>query len=137
RGAQDPAHLHQDRRLAHRVAHPAELPHRDRPQLGGDAHPARGGRRADHHGPGRQGAAAVTAAVTASGPRTGRRRHRPAPAWLLGLIGLAGLVAVVELVPRAGLVDERYLPPCSAMLAALAEQAGTAEFWPALLEPLR
>jgi len=46
-------------------------------------------------------------------------------------------MAVVELVPRAGLVDERYLPPCSAMLAALAEQAGTAEFWTALLETLR
>ncbi len=79
----------------------------------------------------------MTAAVTAGPTQHGGRRHRPLPAWLLGLIGPAGLVAVVELVPRAGLVDERYLPPCSAMIAALVEQAGTAEFWTALLETLR
>lgn len=64
-------------------------------------------------------------------------RRRPPPAWLLGLAGPAGLVAVVELAPRAGLVDERYLPPFSTMVAALAEQAVTAEFWRALLETLR
>ncbi|MGI5156501.1 ABC transporter permease [Microbispora sp. CA-102843] len=79
----------------------------------------------------------MTAAVTAGTPRRGGRRHRLLPAWLLGLIGLAGLVGVVELVPRAGLVDERYLPPFSAMISALAEQAGTGEFWQALLETLR
>ncbi|MEV4379123.1 ABC transporter permease [Streptosporangium sp. NPDC049644] len=64
-------------------------------------------------------------------------RHRPLPGWLLGLIGLAGFVAILELVPRAGLVDERFLPPFGAMLSALAEQARTAEFWQALLETLR
>ncbi|GGO80068.1 ABC transporter permease [Nonomuraea cavernae] len=81
----------------------------------------------------------MTAAVTAGAPRRGQggRRHRALPAWLLGLIGLAGLVAVVELAPRAGLVDARYLPPFSQMVSALAEQAATAEFWQALLETLR
>ncbi|WP_030918774.1 ABC transporter permease [Streptosporangium amethystogenes] len=64
-------------------------------------------------------------------------RRRPLPVWLLGLIGLAGFVAILELVPRAGLVDERFLPPFSDMLSALAAQAGTAEFWQALLETLR
>ncbi|WP_433362846.1 ABC transporter permease [Streptosporangium sp. CA-115845] len=67
----------------------------------------------------------------------GGRRHRPSPVWLLGLIGLTGFVAILELVPRAGLVDERFLPPFSDMLSALVEQAGTAEFWQALLETLR
>ncbi|MFG1942994.1 ABC transporter permease [Nonomuraea sp. NPDC048826] len=81
----------------------------------------------------------MTAAVTADAPERGQgeRRHRPLPAWALGLIGLAGLVAAAEAVPRAGLVDERYLPPFSAMMTALAEQAATAEFWQALLETLR
>jgi ABC-type nitrate/sulfonate/bicarbonate transport system permease component len=64
-------------------------------------------------------------------------RRRPLPAWSLGLAGLAALVAVVEVAPRAGLVDERYLPPFSDMVAALREQAATAEFWAALLETLR
>nr|WP_240779537.1 ABC transporter permease [Nonomuraea zeae] len=77
--------------------------------------------------------------VTAGTPGRGRRgrRHRTPPAWLLGGIGLAGLVAVVEAAPRTGLVDERYLPPFSAMVAALAEQGATAEFWQSLLETLR
>ncbi|WP_425570267.1 ABC transporter permease [Nonomuraea rosea] len=77
--------------------------------------------------------------MVTAGPGRGRsgRRHRALPAWLLGAIGLAGLVAVVELAPRTGLVDERYLPPFSAMVAALGEQAGTAEFWQSLLETLR
>ncbi|MER7370102.1 ABC transporter permease [Nonomuraea wenchangensis] len=64
-------------------------------------------------------------------------RRSPPSSWLLGLAGLAGLVGIVELAPRAGLVDERYLPPFSAMAAALAEQAATAEFWRSLLETLR
>lgn len=81
----------------------------------------------------------MTVAVTAGTPGRGRggRRHRPLPTWALGLIGLAGLVTVVELAPRAGLVDERFLPPFSDMVSALAEQAATAEFWQSLLETLR
>ncbi|MEU5880531.1 ABC transporter permease [Spirillospora sp. NPDC047279] len=59
------------------------------------------------------------------------------PGWALGLTGLAALMAVVELAPRAGLVQERFLPPFSRMLSALADQAGTPEFWRALLETLR
>jgi ABC-type nitrate/sulfonate/bicarbonate transport system permease component len=71
--------------------------------------------------------------VTADG--LGERRHLPA--WVLGLIGLAGLMAVVEVVPRTGLVRERFLPPFSAMLSALRDEAGTGAFWRALLETLR
>jgi ABC-type nitrate/sulfonate/bicarbonate transport system permease component len=81
----------------------------------------------------------VTAAVTTDAPGRdqGGRRHRPLPSWLLGLIGLAGLVAVAELVPRAGLVDERFLPPFSTMVSALADQVTTTEFWRSLAETLR
>ncbi|MFD0686075.1 ABC transporter permease [Actinomadura fibrosa] len=81
----------------------------------------------------------MTAAVTADPAgrdRDGRRR--PAvPSWALGIAGLAGLMALAELVPRAGLVRERYLPPFSDMVSALADQAGTDAFWRALLETLR
>lgn len=81
----------------------------------------------------------MTAAVTAdaAGPGRGGRRHRPLPTWALGLTGLAGLMAVVELAPRLGLVRDRFLPPFSAMVSALADQAGTPAFWRALLETLR
>jgi ABC-type nitrate/sulfonate/bicarbonate transport system permease component len=81
----------------------------------------------------------VTAAVTADAVGDGRggRRHRTAPGWLLGLAGLAGLMALAEAVPRAGLVKERFLPPFSDMVSALADEAGTGAFWRALLETLR
>ncbi|GAA4607285.1 ABC transporter permease [Actinoallomurus liliacearum] len=81
----------------------------------------------------------MTAAVTvdATGDGRGGRRRRPVPAWALGLIGLAGLMAVVELAPRAGLVRKRFLPPFSSMVSALADEAGTGTFWRALLETLR
>ncbi|GAA3208019.1 ABC transporter permease [Actinocorallia longicatena] len=81
----------------------------------------------------------MTAAVTADAPGldAGGRRHRPPPAWALGLTGLATLVAALELAPRTGLVDERYLPPFSAMVTALADQAATEQFWRSLAETLR
>lgn len=79
----------------------------------------------------------AAATVNAAGRGRGERRRRPLPAWALGLIGLVSLMAVAELVPRTGLVQERFLPPFSQMVSALAEQAGTSTFWQALLETLR
>ncbi|HET7502872.1 MAG TPA: ABC transporter permease [Kofleriaceae bacterium] len=56
---------------------------------------------------------------------------------LLGALGLAGVALIFELIPRVGLVSPRYLPPVSAMLAALAHEAQAAAFWRALLDTLR
>ncbi|GAA0459683.1 nitrate ABC transporter permease [Actinoplanes capillaceus] len=70
---------------------------------------------------------------------TSPRRGNPARSGgtaLLGAAGLAGLLLVIELAPRLGLVDERYLPPASRIAAALAEEAGTPAFWTALTDTL-
>ncbi|MBO3741173.1 ABC transporter permease [Actinoplanes flavus] len=70
---------------------------------------------------------------------TSPRRGNPARSGstaLLGAAGLAGLLLVMELAPRLGLVDERYLPPASRIAAALAEEAGTPAFWTALTDTL-
>ncbi|WP_430783381.1 ABC transporter permease [Actinoplanes sp. G11-F43] len=69
---------------------------------------------------------------------TTARRAGPARAGnpLLGVAGLAGLLLVMELVPRLGLVDDRFLPPASRIGAALATEAGTAVFWAALWDTL-
>ncbi|HEV6952291.1 MAG TPA: ABC transporter permease subunit [Promicromonospora sp.] len=68
------------------------------------------------------------------------RTHRPAgrrtPARVLGLAGVAALLVVLELAPRLGLVDDRFLPPTSRIAVALAERLGTPEFWVALGQTL-
>ncbi|WP_336207559.1 ABC transporter permease [Nonomuraea sp. LPB2021202275-12-8] len=53
-----------------------------------------------------------------------------------GLLGLAGLLALLEAVPRLGLVDERYLPPASRILTTLAAELSTAGLWIALGETM-
>ena len=54
----------------------------------------------------------------------------------LRLSGLAGLLLLVELLPRLGLVDDRYLPPASRILAALGDEAATGAFWAAVGDTL-
>ena len=57
---------------------------------------------------------------------------RGLPGWALGLVGLAGLAALLEVVPRSGLVQAKYLPPFSTLVRALGQQVGTRGFWSAL-----
>lgn len=71
-----------------------------------------------------------------SGRPAAVRRWAPPP-WSLGLVGLAGLVVLLELLPRTPLVNPQYLPPFSVMAAELMTQLGTSTFWVALGETLR
>jgi ABC-type nitrate/sulfonate/bicarbonate transport system permease component len=66
---------------------------------------------------------------------TVRRTGRGSPA-LLGLAGMLALLALVEVLPRTGVVDPAYLPPTSRILAALAEEATTGAFWRAVGDTL-
>ncbi|MBA2893932.1 ABC transporter permease [Nonomuraea soli] len=52
------------------------------------------------------------------------------------LYGVAGLLLLMEAVPRLGLVDERFLPPASEILRTLGGQLVTAGLWAALGETL-
>ncbi|MFD9497937.1 ABC transporter permease [Streptomyces sp. NPDC060035] len=54
----------------------------------------------------------------------------------LGLAGLAGFLALVEIVPRTGLVSPDYLPPTSRIAGALAGELADAAFWTALGDTL-
>ena len=54
------------------------------------------------------------------------------PSTGYGLLGVAGLVATMEVVPRLGLVPALYLPPASRIAGALAEQVRHERFWQAL-----
>lgn len=79
----------------------------------------------------------TTTTVEAPAPPAARRGQRRMPASVLGLAGLVGLVLVIELLPRTGAVDRRFLPPFSEMIAALLTQVQTPAFWAALTATLR
>lgn len=80
-------------------------------------------------------------APTAGGPApsTGRdrRRVRKLPAHrFLGPAGILGFLAVWELVPRLGIIDERFLPPASEVILALVRDFGLTAFWVAVGETM-
>jgi ABC-type nitrate/sulfonate/bicarbonate transport system permease component len=60
------------------------------------------------------------------------RQSKPA----LGVLGLALVAAVLEVLPRLDIVDRRYLPPFTSMAASLGAQLGDGDFWVALGETL-
>lgn len=64
-------------------------------------------------------------------PRKGIGRRAANPA-LLGVAGFVAFLAVLEIVPRAGLVPARYLPPASTILLTLGRQLADAAFWTAV-----
>ena len=69
-------------------------------------------------------------------PATGPSEPAQLPDAVLGALGLLGVAALLEAIPRTGLVSPRYLPPCSAMIAALGREVHSAAFWQALLDTL-
>ncbi|WP_193314967.1 ABC transporter permease [Georgenia thermotolerans] len=80
--------------------------------------------------------------MTAAGPATRaaaparRRPRRRAGKALLGLAGIVTVVVLIELLPRLGVVDPRFLPPFSEMFSALVERVQTPEFWTAFRQTL-
>jgi ABC-type nitrate/sulfonate/bicarbonate transport system permease component len=85
----------------------------------------------------------MTPAPTLTGPaldRPVRARTQVVERWrrpVLGGLGLALVVAVVEALPRLGIVDSRFLPPFSEMARELAAQLTLADFWVALAQTVR
>ncbi|MDS2173483.1 ABC transporter permease [Nesterenkonia sp. CL21] len=71
-----------------------------------------------------------TTTPAARRPRGGTNRA------LWGTAGVLSLILVLELLPRSGAVDARFLPPFSEIAAALADRITTGEFWTALGDTL-
>jgi ABC-type nitrate/sulfonate/bicarbonate transport system permease component len=55
---------------------------------------------------------------------------------LLGVAGLAGFGLLLEVVPRLGVVSERYLPPTSSILAELFDRSQDRLLWDAVFNTL-
>jgi len=64
--------------------------------------------------------------------RRGRRSN-----LVLGVVGVAGFIALWELVSRADLVNSTYLPPFSTVAREMVDLLGTGEFWTALGDTMR
>ncbi|GGM47887.1 ABC transporter permease [Dactylosporangium sucinum] len=81
------------------------------------------------------------AAPTTEGPVSGRPLRQPLfERWrqpALGLAGLAFVVALVEVLPRVGAVDRRFLPPFSTIARSLGGALADGGFWTALGQTLR
>jgi ABC-type nitrate/sulfonate/bicarbonate transport system permease component len=58
--------------------------------------------------------------------------RRPVPDWALPWAGLLAMLALFELLSRSELINSRFFPPISEMIARLAEEAGTSGFWSAV-----
>ncbi|MDE8667015.1 ABC transporter permease [Pseudarthrobacter sp. H3Y2-7] len=73
-------------------------------------------------------------AVTSGGPvSTAGRDRRPGRKMpvkqLLGLAGIIGFLGTWELIPRLGIINERFLPPASEVILALVRDFGLTAFW--------
>ncbi|WP_329267142.1 ABC transporter permease [Streptomyces sp. NBC_01451] len=79
---------------------------------------------------------AGTGSSPGSGGTPARRLPERAVAPLRGLAGVAGLVAVLEVLPHTGLVSADYLPPASVTVRALWHLLAEQEFWTALGDTL-
>ncbi|MET7366514.1 ABC transporter permease [Streptomyces sp. NPDC005566] len=79
----------------------------------------------------------MTTATPSKTPAARGRSVRQGPVdAALGLAGAAGFLALVEVVPRSGLVSPDYLPPTSRIAGALADELADAAFWTALGDTL-
>jgi ABC-type nitrate/sulfonate/bicarbonate transport system permease component len=56
---------------------------------------------------------------------------------LLGVLGFATFLALLEAVPRSGLVSANYLPPVSRIAVALGDLVREPAFWAATLDTVR
>ncbi len=81
--------------------------------------------------------ATLSAGSVPSAGRT-RRQGRKAPAQkLLGIAGILGFLATWEAIPRLGIIDGRYLPPASEVIAALVRDFTLTAFWASVAETMK
>ncbi|GGI70410.1 ABC transporter permease [Pseudarthrobacter scleromae] len=69
--------------------------------------------------------------------RQRRKAGKGASKQLLGILGIIGFLGTWELIPRLGLIDERFLPPASEVIAALVVDFGLTAFWVAVGETMK
>ena len=80
---------------------------------------------------------AVTTNSAAPIPQGGKQPAKKLPSkQLLGIAGIIGFLLLWEMVPRVGIVEPRFLPPASEVIAALVTDFGLTAFWVAVGETM-
>jgi ABC-type nitrate/sulfonate/bicarbonate transport system permease component len=69
-------------------------------------------------------------------PRAQGRRAPRIGQWVQTWIGVLGVLALLELIVRVGIIPSRYFPPMTTTFATLFEQLGEGSFWTAVLQTL-
>jgi ABC-type nitrate/sulfonate/bicarbonate transport system permease component len=76
----------------------------------------------------------MTTAVATSRPS--RRRAPQIGRWAQAWAGVLGVLVLLELVVRVGIIPSRYFPPMTTTFRTLFEQLGQGSFWEAVLQTL-
>ena len=71
----------------------------------------------------------TTTTPTVAGASARRRVRLPVGDIALGVLGILTVVAVLEILPRTGLVNPAYLPPASTIFRTFVELLGDPAFW--------
>lgn len=71
----------------------------------------------------------MTSATLVAARSRSRRSSRGLRKPLLGLAGILGFLVTWQLIPTLGIIDARYLPPATTVLAQLVNELGDLEFW--------
>lgn len=71
----------------------------------------------------------MTTAALAGAPARQRRAVRGLRKPLLGLLGVIGFLLTWQLIPTLGIIDSRYLPHATTVLAKLGTELTDLEFW--------
>lgn len=74
--------------------------------------------------------------TVATAPERRRRRLSGRNAGL-GALGLFAIGALLEILPRVGIMDRRFFPPSSEILTTLVQQFGDGRFWTAVAQTMK
>ncbi|MEA2271234.1 MAG: hypothetical protein QOC64_3844, partial [Solirubrobacteraceae bacterium] len=64
-------------------------------------------------------------------------RTLPVGRWAQAWVGVVGVLVVLEIVVRVGIIPSRYFPPMTTTFGTLFEQLGEGAFWTAVLQTLQ
>src|ERR687890_140001 len=79
----------------------------------------------------------MSTAVASSSSRPASRWTPMLGRWAQAWIGVIGILVLLELIVRVGIIPSRYFPPMTTTFGTLFDQLGQSSFWTAVLQTLQ